>query len=54
MRDERRRNLMSQQRINKRADTRFPRSLPATPKRTRNELQRDSALQFVSLSQSLT
>jgi hypothetical protein len=30
------------------------RSLPATLKRTRNALQRDSALQFVSMSQTLT
>ena len=32
----------------------LPRSLPATPKRTRNALQGDSALQVVSMSQSLT
>ena len=31
-----------------------PGTFPATLKRTRNALQRDSALQFVSTSQSLT
>jgi hypothetical protein len=32
----------------------LPRSFPATLKRNRNALQRDSALQFVSVSQSST
>jgi hypothetical protein len=31
----------------------LPRSFPASLKRTRNALQRDSALQFVSMSQKL-
>ena len=39
--------------IHKRADQ-FSPVASSDPKRTRNELQRDSALQFVSLSQSLT
>jgi hypothetical protein len=32
----------------------FPRSLPASLKRIRDALQRDGALQFVSISQTLT
>jgi hypothetical protein len=44
---------MSRQRSNK-GQAILPRSLPATLKRTENALRGDSALQFVSMSQTLT
>jgi hypothetical protein len=42
---------MSQQRFNKR-ESQFAPVAPSDPKRTRNAVQGDSALQFVSMSQT--